>query len=347
MSREDTAERVYRLALAEARSFGVTRVARLTALDTIGIPVYQAIRPRGLSLAVSQGKGRSDHAAIMSALMECLEMSYAETIAPDLTGVSAAELSSELPYRLEALRHYGDDRLAESTPTSWVRGRTLSDGRATWLPWDGISLDSTIRPLFRPVFAPSSAGQAAGVCRTRAISHALLELLERHSVHLLGQSSRMPRRLSAEELIDNELGGRLAGSDVEIRLYDATQISRFPCVMAFLRSPELASVVAGSACRPTYAEAATDALMEAIQCRATVVAGSRDDLHLRNPPGPPPEMWDAPPLSRAEPPSAVQVLSDLVRTLEELAAGPVVAVDLRRQDEELYVVKCVVPGLEH
>ena len=36
---------------------GITRVANVTGLDTIGIPVVMVVRPNSRSLAVSQGKG--------------------------------------------------------------------------------------------------------------------------------------------------------------------------------------------------------------------------------------------------------------------------------------------------
>ena len=44
---------------------GITRLANVTYLDEIGIPVYQAIRPNAKTLSVSQGKGLTRaHAAI-------------------------------------------------------------------------------------------------------------------------------------------------------------------------------------------------------------------------------------------------------------------------------------------
>ena len=47
---------------------GITRLADVTGLDNIGIPVFQAIRPNARSLSVSQGKGVSLEAAQASAL---------------------------------------------------------------------------------------------------------------------------------------------------------------------------------------------------------------------------------------------------------------------------------------
>ena len=53
--------------LARAKPFlaaaGVTRVAMLTGLDVIGIPVAAAYRPNSRSISVHQGKGMSIAAA--------------------------------------------------------------------------------------------------------------------------------------------------------------------------------------------------------------------------------------------------------------------------------------------
>jgi hypothetical protein len=37
-------------------SMGITRLANVTGLDTIGIPVVMAVRPNGRALSVAQGK---------------------------------------------------------------------------------------------------------------------------------------------------------------------------------------------------------------------------------------------------------------------------------------------------
>src|SRR5687767_1191760 len=58
--------------------FGITRVADVTGLDRIGIPVVVAVRPAAKSLSVAQGKGLSLDAAIVSAIMESIEVWHAE-----------------------------------------------------------------------------------------------------------------------------------------------------------------------------------------------------------------------------------------------------------------------------
>src|SRR6478609_1704254 len=60
--------------------FGITRVANVTGLDRIGLPVVLVTRPNSRSVAVSQGKGTSLEAAKVSALMEGIELWHAENL---------------------------------------------------------------------------------------------------------------------------------------------------------------------------------------------------------------------------------------------------------------------------
>ena len=59
---------------------GITRIANVTGLDRIGIPVVMVCRPNARSIAVSQGKGLDMDAAIVSGLMESAELYHAEQI---------------------------------------------------------------------------------------------------------------------------------------------------------------------------------------------------------------------------------------------------------------------------
>ncbi len=59
---------------------GITRLANVTGLDRVGIPVVMAMRPNSRSVAVSQGKGVDLNAAKASAVMESVESWHAERI---------------------------------------------------------------------------------------------------------------------------------------------------------------------------------------------------------------------------------------------------------------------------
>ena len=59
----------------------MSRLADLTGLDTVGIPVYSAIRPFGRSLSSAQGKGVTTDLAMLSALGETVEVWRMEHLA--------------------------------------------------------------------------------------------------------------------------------------------------------------------------------------------------------------------------------------------------------------------------
>src|SRR5437016_14433724 len=87
-SLNDTLKRVLRFAPV----MGITRIANVTGLDSIGIPVVMVCRPNSRSLAVSQGKGLDLAAAKASGLMESIETYHAETITSPLRLCSYEEL---------------------------------------------------------------------------------------------------------------------------------------------------------------------------------------------------------------------------------------------------------------
>src|SRR5204863_515496 len=74
VSPEETLARVAPLMPA----MGITRLANVTGLDIVGVPVVMACRPNSRSLAVTQGKGLTLSAAKASALMEAVEGYHAD-----------------------------------------------------------------------------------------------------------------------------------------------------------------------------------------------------------------------------------------------------------------------------
>ena len=68
VSPQETLERVRPFMSA----LGITRIANVTGLDRLGIPVVMVCRPNSRSIAVSQGKGLDLDSAKASGLMEAL-----------------------------------------------------------------------------------------------------------------------------------------------------------------------------------------------------------------------------------------------------------------------------------
>jgi ribosomal protein S12 methylthiotransferase accessory factor len=77
-------------------NLGITRIANVTGLDRIGIPVVMVCRPNARSIAVSQGKGLNLDAAKASGLMEAVETYHAEHITLPLLLGSYAELRAQI-----------------------------------------------------------------------------------------------------------------------------------------------------------------------------------------------------------------------------------------------------------
>jgi len=113
--------------------FGITRVASVTGLDVLGVPVWMAVRPLARSLTVSQGKGITDALAFISAVMESIEMHHAEHW--DETGpiVSLGEAFQDSRFASPAaLSLRSDAQVTDATAVMWVEGQDLISGNAAF-----------------------------------------------------------------------------------------------------------------------------------------------------------------------------------------------------------------------
>src|SRR4029077_16117389 len=59
-------------------TMGITRIANVTGLDNVGIPIVLIDRPNSRSLSAAQGKGIELDAVKASGLMEAVESFHAE-----------------------------------------------------------------------------------------------------------------------------------------------------------------------------------------------------------------------------------------------------------------------------
>jgi ribosomal protein S12 methylthiotransferase accessory factor len=244
------------------RQFGVTRLARVTGLDGTGIEVVAAIRPWGHVLQVSQGKGRTLEQARWSALGEAAELAAAETVDP-----------SRLVWRTD-----GDGLRA-----AWVEGTDLSSGRPAWVPAQAVFCPKAGGVWLGPI---STTWTSNGLAfhphsRTRAVAHAVLELLERHVLaEVLPEgwtSDAVARRLVAPPPLAKRLGASGFGAFV----FDVSLSSRsIPVAAALLfdASGGPVPLTAGYACRRRFEDAAEAALLEAAQSRLTEIHGAREDV---------------------------------------------------------------------
>lgn len=164
-----------------ADSLGVTRVADITGLDRIGIPVYSSVVPDSADiLSVYNGKGLRAIDAKAGALMEAIERQTALKVRLPFVEASFAELSGTScvlnPRRIncELSPDYSEQQMY-----SWCEGLDIGSGQRCFVPaklagynWRDIPHPSTFTGI-------DSNGLASGNSRDEAVCHALCELAER------------------------------------------------------------------------------------------------------------------------------------------------------------------------
>jgi ribosomal protein S12 methylthiotransferase accessory factor len=267
---------------------GITRLARVTGLDRIGVPVWTAIRPNAASLSVSQGKGADDDAAIASAIFEAAEIAVAERPHAAAFRATPTDLADAGRAILDAGRYL---RRGERMPTaeetaSWVEGLDLISGTPLVLPEDVVRVADV--PGCR--YWQTSDGLGTGSNILEAAIHGICELIERDAMALwsfLSDAEVARREVTAASLGDAVIAmvGRIEDAGFRIRLFDATSDIRVPTYLAVLIDDErdraglkYVDVASGSGTHPISSRAALRAITEAVQTRLTTITGSRDDV---------------------------------------------------------------------
>ncbi|KXF75819.1 hypothetical protein ATN84_17825 [Paramesorhizobium deserti] len=348
---------------------GVTRLARVTGLDRIGIPVWNAVVPNSRSIVINQGKGIRDIDAKVSAAMEALERSVA--CAPEIDTVTATRaklLASGMRAEpLICLTAAGHQDLGDGEETSWVQGRELISGGEVWVPLDAALLDRTVENCR---YWQSSDGLASGNTLDEAIFHGVLERIERDAETLWKVTSPTGRlaccidpRSLADPVVD-DLCARIEDAGLLIQLFDITSDIGIPCFVAIV-GPRAAAgaapcrfvdVAQGNGAHPHPVRAAIRAITEAAQSRLTFISGARDDIFPETFLRPLPEETRR--LLEGEPkPMDVkreaatggleQLLAHVLGRLQSAGITSAIALPLTRGEHPFAVCKIFIPELEN
>lgn len=361
---EETWERIASL----LPRFGVTRVADLTGLDRIGVPVAAAIRPLSRSVVVSAGKGASLAAAKVSAAMEAIECAHAETIEQPLVFASRREIiaAANAP-DLGDLPLVAGARVGEETRFLWIEGEAIGGG-ATMLPYELVHAHYCAPDLpAAGTFLATTNGLSSGNSRAEAVCHGLFEVIERDALSLWSGLSREARdaRLvdtdgDAAPLVADTVA-RIRHAGFRLAVWDITSsigVPAFHCLIVDERDPA-GHPGTGTGCHPDRDVALFRALSEAAQVRAVYISGGRDDISRREyqpghmdafrrhfdaaPPAPPRRLADIATHVQDRFEDDIDWVS---RRLAPLGHGPAVVVDLSLPGTGIHVVRVVVPGLE-
>ncbi|HEX9822599.1 MAG TPA: YcaO-like family protein [Methylomirabilota bacterium] len=346
-------------------AFGITRVANVTGLDRIGIPVWICIRPDGRCLSVSQGKGVTDELAQVSAVMESIELYHAER---------AAEPYITASYREVRRRHRAVDPATlmpgvrgsgyyPSRTIAWAHGRDLATGEPVLVPHSVVDENFSRPHPDLGLFLVTTTGLASGNHLQEALCHAVFEVVERDCEwrwESLGPAARRAREIAPETIDSALLRGlldRFEGAGIHARMWDMTSGVGIPAYHCTLGDPGALSGLAlyyGAGCHLSKEIALARALTEAAQSRLTFISGSRDDVF---------PSWYEPATDvtrrrRARPgrldfgtrrscPASTFAgdLDHVLRLLGEPGFRRVVAVEHTRPEFGIPVVKVVIPGM--
>jgi len=346
-------------------AFGITRVANVTGLDRIGIPVWICIRPDGRCLSVSQGKGVTDELAQVSAVMESIELYHAER---------AAEPCLTASYREARRRHRTVDpatlmpgvrgrRYHRTRPIAWARGRDLATGEPVLVPHAVVDANFSRPHADQGLFVVTTTGLASGNHRLEAVCHAVFEVVERDCEwrwESLGPAARRAREIAPDSIDSALLRGlldRFEEAGIHARMWDMTSEVGIPAYHCTLGDPGALGgleLYYGAGCHLSTEIALARALTEAAQSRLTFISGSRDDVF--------PSWYEpAPSVTRRRRAAPGRLdfgarrscagstfaadLDHARRRLGEAGFRRVVAVEHTRPEFGIPVIKVVIPGM--
>lgn len=355
-------------------AMGITRIANITGLDVLGVPVVMVCRPNSRSLSVAQGKGATLAAAKASGLMESVEFWHAERIDKPL--VLGSVLDLKFTRRLVDLSRMPRLRVStfdEHHRMMWIEGHDLMSNAAVWVPYECVHTDYRIPlPTGSGCFTISSNGLASGNHPLEAIAHAICEVIERDATslwHAGGAAARKTRRLRLESVTDPACRALLDGyarSGILTAVWNTTSDAGVPSFACEIIDDDAhagrsAGPSAGMGCHTSPAVALSRALTEAAQSRLTRIASSRDDVPrieyeiFRNPDvlsalrteyGETPATIDYPSIEGVEHDTFDEDVAWLTDALARIGIEEVIAVDLTHPKLGLPVVRVVIPGLE-
>lgn len=267
--------------------YGITRLARQTGLDVLGIPCFAAIRPNARTLSVNMGKGVDDAAAMASAVMEAIEYAIAE--GPEVEAIhataSAIRQSGRTMFDVSPWLAQGQT-VPDDLELSWLEGRDLFSGASVFAPRDALIIGGaeTLADI-----SQSTNGLASGNSLEEATFHALCELVERDATTLwifksdaAAGATRIEPSAFTDPLVD-DLARTVRDAGFNLTLFDQTTAIGLPVIFALLSPAGEATtryfdLAAGCGCHPVAARAAIRAITEAAQTRVSNIAGARDDF---------------------------------------------------------------------
>jgi ribosomal protein S12 methylthiotransferase accessory factor len=343
---------------------GITRVADITNLDRIGIPVFSTIRPTAQDGAISiyNGKGATPAEAKVSAMMEGIERYSAEVHDRNLLISSYSDLRKE-ENALNPLELILPPTSDPDSKIPWIMGYDLMNDEEILVPANSVF--HPLREKYIRLFRTNTNGLASGNEIEEAIFHGISEVIERDAWSIVERTKNTgPCITNIENGLAGDLLRRFTCAMVSVHLKDITSDVSVPTFAAVsddikLRDPVLLTIGMG-----THTNASVTmlrALTEVAQSRLTQIHGAREDTtvgEFRRTIG-----YDrtkrmnkhwfeiSQELDSSQIPShdSDDFLDDIrymKKRLEDAGLDRLIVVDLTREEIGVPVVRVIVPGLE-
>ena len=274
---------------SKLRAAGVTRVAEITHLDRVGIPVYTTIRPAAAEGAVSiyAGKGATKTQAKASAMMESFER-YSAEMHDDhkqilISGVfegSESELDRYINPSLLILPNLLFD--PETAEMDWIRSKNLKDDGDLMIPANAV-YHPYIPERGVKLFQSNTNGLASGNRLEEAVFHGMMEVIERDAWSIFESKRKSKPEINCdntENKIIKDILAMFNDAGIHVKLVDLTADVKITTVAAVaddtvLKDPALLTLGVGTHLDPEVA--VIRALTEVAQSRATQIHGTRED----------------------------------------------------------------------
>lgn len=352
------------------RTAGVTRIAEITHLDRIGIPVYSAIRPGAAEGAVSiyAGKGATKPQAKASAMMEAFERYSAEQQETDkekiITG-SFTDMDSGIDP--VSLILPSGSTLTDKTNIDWVAAINARNDNEFLIPANAV-----YHP-YKPdkgqfIFKSNTNGLASGNVIEEAVFHGITEVVERDAWSIF-EALRQPKLEVNFENTENplirDITSKFKKAGVEVKLVDLTADVEITTMAAVsddkvLKDPALLTLGVGTHLDPEVA--ALRALTEVAQSRATQIHGTREDttraVFMRKAGyermkrinkhwfGESSGELDLSEIKNKAKKSFKEDIETSLKLLNKCGFDEVLYTDLTRPEIDIAVVRVVIPGME-
>jgi thioglycine synthase len=271
---------------SKLRTAGVTRIAEITHLDRVGIPVYSAIRPSAAEGAVSiyAGKGATKTQAKASAMMESFER-YSAELHDDISqrfvcGVfEGSEVMYLRPSSLILPKLPFDPEKAE---IEWVKSVNLKDDNIVMVPANAVYHPYIPQKTVK-LFQSNTNGLASGNRLEEAVFHGIMEVVERDAWSIFESKRRSKPEINCENTdnqIIKDILSMFKEAGIHIKLVNLTADVEITTVAAVsddtvLKDPALLTLGVGTHLDPEVA--VIRAITEVAQSRATQIHGTRED----------------------------------------------------------------------